>query len=330
LLGRTEPTLLDVLIAVAGGAAGAVAMVRQDRSNVVPGVAIATALMPPLCTAGYGIAQLDASFFFGAFYLFFINSVFIAASTFGVIRILRYQPIGYTDPAESIRFKRILIIVMVVTIIPSLYTGWNMLQRNAFKAKVAELDLACETRFKNTSFNVSKAEWDGDSSHVILTLVGEPLSERELADVRGLALEMGLGNTRLEIRQALGMTDVMLSQATEEMRKDVMGDLYDRTLTELRRKDSLIKELESREEERRVSKDLLADLAREVEQLSENVSSITYKDTMYVHGREGRVDTMSVAYLTFRRPPKSGEIRELQNWLRVRLKSDSLRVKVVQ
>ena len=92
ILARTTPTLWDVLIALFGGFAGIIASSRQDKSNAIPGVAIATALMPPLCTAGYGIATGQWAFFMGAFYLFSINSVFITFSTVLIVKFLRYRP----------------------------------------------------------------------------------------------------------------------------------------------------------------------------------------------------------------------------------------------
>ena len=90
LLARTAPTLYDVLIATCGGAAGVIALCTKGKGNVIPGVAIATALMPPLCTAGYGLATGHFLYFLGAFYLFFINTVFISLATYVGVRTLRY------------------------------------------------------------------------------------------------------------------------------------------------------------------------------------------------------------------------------------------------
>ena len=89
LLARTQPTLWDVLIAFFGGSAGIVAQTRKEGGNAIPGVAIATALMPPLCTAGYGLAHGNWQYFFGAFYLFAINCVFIAFSTLLFSKLLK-------------------------------------------------------------------------------------------------------------------------------------------------------------------------------------------------------------------------------------------------
>ena len=330
LLSRTQPTLLDALIAVAGGAAGAIAMVRKDRSNVVPGVAIATALMPPLCTAGYGLSEWNAEYFFGAFYLFFINSVYIAASTYVVLRVVGFDPVIQMSAKGAIRVKRTVLVVVTLTLIPSVYTGWNMLRTNIFNRRVVELASQCEAEFSETSFAISEATWAPDSSHVTLTVVGPPLDQEGIQKVNMMAARLGLEKTDLNIRQATGLTDVMLAQATEAMRRNVMGDIYDRTLEELRMKDSIIDILRSKETQRSMATDLLGDIAREVEQIDKNVSSITYQDSMFIHRKDGQVDTMSVAYVSFDRRPRRSEIEQLMHWLRVRLKRDSVVVRTVE
>ncbi|MDE6374154.1 MAG: TIGR00341 family protein, partial [Alistipes sp.] len=119
VLARTTPTPDDVLIALFGGLAGMIAQTRQDRnSTVIPGVAIATALIPPLCTAGFGIATVQPRFFLGAFYLFFINSVFIALATCGVVRFLRYEKKAFIDKARERTVRRSMLVVTLLTLIP--------------------------------------------------------------------------------------------------------------------------------------------------------------------------------------------------------------------
>ena len=105
LLARTTPTLWDVLIALFGGLAGILATTRKEKSNVIPGVAIATALMPPLCTAGYGLATGHMSYFFGAFYLFFINMVFIALATILFVGYLNPPHKRFVDAAMESRVR---------------------------------------------------------------------------------------------------------------------------------------------------------------------------------------------------------------------------------
>ncbi|MEM8908386.1 MAG: TIGR00341 family protein, partial [Bacteroidota bacterium] len=116
LLARTSPTLWDVLIGLFGGLAGIVAGSRKEKSNAIPGVAIATALMPPLCTAGFGLATAQWNYFFGAFYLFFINSVFISFSTYLIVRLLKYKPKEFVDEQRERQMKRYIYLFVLLTI----------------------------------------------------------------------------------------------------------------------------------------------------------------------------------------------------------------------
>ena len=133
LLARTSPTFWDVLIALFGGLAGVFAGSSKEKGNAIPGVAIATALMPPLCTAGYGLAIGNLSFFFGALYLFFINSVMISASTFAVVRFLKFRHVEYMDSVRERNVKRIIYAVLFLTVVPSIYLGYNIVRQSGFE-----------------------------------------------------------------------------------------------------------------------------------------------------------------------------------------------------
>ena len=132
LLGRTQPNIYDVLIAFFGGAAGMIAASTKSKGQVLPGVAIATALMPPLCTAGYGIATWQWHFFFGAFYLFLINSVFIALATYLMVRLLRFPKKVFLDKERGRKVHRILITIAICTILPSLYLSVGLVRDSIF------------------------------------------------------------------------------------------------------------------------------------------------------------------------------------------------------
>lgn len=136
LLARTTPTTYDVLIAFFGGMAGIVAQSRQDRnSTVIPGVAIATALMPPLCTAGFGLATGQYRFFFGAFYLFFINTVFIALATYIFTRFLKYRKKTFLNKSRERFVKRTMLAITLVTFIPSVFIGLHMVRVSIFEVQ---------------------------------------------------------------------------------------------------------------------------------------------------------------------------------------------------
>lgn len=120
LLARTSPAFWDVMIAFFGGLAGIIGATRREKSNILPGVAIATALMPPLCTAGYGLATGNMYYFAGAFYLFFINSVFISFSTFLIVRYLKLPLREFVDAEKGRRMRRYVYITVLITLAPSL------------------------------------------------------------------------------------------------------------------------------------------------------------------------------------------------------------------
>ena len=120
LLARTSPTIYDVFIALFGGLAGVVALSTKEKGNVIPGVAIATALMPPLCTAGYGLASGNLVYFLGAFYLYFINSVFISLATFIGVRVMHFQRKEFVDKAREKMVRKYIILIVVLTMCPKM------------------------------------------------------------------------------------------------------------------------------------------------------------------------------------------------------------------
>jgi uncharacterized hydrophobic protein (TIGR00271 family) len=132
LLARTSPSIYDVLIAFFGGLAGIVAISSKVKGNVIPGVAIATALMPPLCTAGFGLATAQWSFFFGAFYLFTINTVFIALATFITSRFIKIPIIEQSTERNKIKANRWVTTIVLITLLPSIYFGYQLIKEDTF------------------------------------------------------------------------------------------------------------------------------------------------------------------------------------------------------
>src|SRR5690606_30770723 len=135
LLARTSPSIYDVLIALFGGLAGIVAITSKHKGNVIPGVAIATALMPPLCTAGYGLATAQFAYFFGAFYLFTINTVFIGISTVIFSQFINLPIRTIVEPEQRKRVNRWITGIITITIIPSLYFDYLLVKQETFTEK---------------------------------------------------------------------------------------------------------------------------------------------------------------------------------------------------
>ncbi|MBI3137865.1 MAG: DUF389 domain-containing protein [Sphingobacteriales bacterium] len=198
LLARTAPTIYDVLIALFGGFAGIIALSSKQKGNVLPGVAIATALMPPLCTAGYGLATAQFSFFFGAFYLYIINTVFIALASFMVIRIFHFPYKKFTSEKAERLSRRIIWVVVLLTFLPSLYFGYDLVQQNRFSQQV--------NRFINQEAQIPgdyllSKKISGKERSILLIYGGNEISAEQAEALRSRLPFYGLSAASLEIRQ---------------------------------------------------------------------------------------------------------------------------------
>lgn len=177
LLARTSPTIYDVFIALMGGLAGVVALSTKEKGNVIPGVAIATALMPPLCTAGFGLASGNLYYFFGAFYLYFINTVFISLATYVVVRLLKYPKKVFLNKQREKIVTRYVGVIVFFTIVPSLFLSYNLIRASYFNDRVRTF-VADELSFPNTQI-LSKTVTDtSDKKEVKVVLIGEPCRRR--------------------------------------------------------------------------------------------------------------------------------------------------------
>lgn len=187
LLARTTPTTYDILIALFGGLAGMVAQTRKDRSGtVIPGVAIATALMPPLCTVGYGVATFQFKFMLGALYLFTINTIFIALASYIVTRMMKFQQNGQLDELHLKKLKRIMVVILIIVTTPSVLIAISIVRRSSFQAN-SEHFVQEAFNFEKTFVVESSAEYRNGpdkQSTVEVRLIGEPLSDNVISNIR--------------------------------------------------------------------------------------------------------------------------------------------------
>jgi len=197
LLARTSPSLYDVLIAFFGGAAGVLALTCKSKGQVIPGVAIATALMPPLCTAGYGLATAQWNYFFGAFYLFFINTVFIATATFLGVKLLRFHTARHVDQGAANRGRNVMTLVVLLTLIPAAVLTVNIVRQNVFETKVNDF-VRSELNRSGTQILSSHAE--GDTLRVVA--VGKEITDGEIEEARERMKFYGLSDLQLVVIQA--------------------------------------------------------------------------------------------------------------------------------
>lgn len=199
LLARTSPTLYDVLIAFCGGAAGVLALTTKSKGQVIPGVAIATALMPPLCTAGYGLATAQWSYFFGAFYLYFINSVFIALSTFLGVKLLRFHTLPSISPERARYGKRLVSAVVIVTLLPAAFMTVNIVSQEVQRREIGKF---VEKELQQSGTQILSAAPQHDTLRVVA--VGRVISDDELADARNRMGYYKMKVKELSVIQATG------------------------------------------------------------------------------------------------------------------------------
>ncbi|MDK2909105.1 MAG: hypothetical protein PWR20_672 [Bacteroidales bacterium] len=214
LLARTTPTFYDVLIALFGGMAGIVAISTRLKGNVIPGVAIATALMPPLCTAGYGLATLQAKFFFGALYLFTINTVFIALAALLVSKMLKFPLYDIVDKSKIKRINQVTYAVIVLTFIPSLYFAFQLVTKEKFIQKA-------ERFVENVTYldgaYLLRHNVEPSSKSINLVYGGRTLSEEEKKLIQEKTHLFDI-EAKVEVKQGFGMDDSGLKNLSEMAR----------------------------------------------------------------------------------------------------------------
>ncbi|MFN4008143.1 MAG: DUF389 domain-containing protein [Chitinophagaceae bacterium] len=198
ILARTSPNIYDVLIAFFGGGAGMLATASKQKGNVVTGVAIATALMPPLCTAGYGLATQQWQYFFGAFYLYFINTVFIAFATYVVTRLLKFPLVDFKDIKKFKSHQRIAGILTLLTVLPSIYFGYEMIKENHFE-KVANTFIDKEAHFPNDYLLQKKIE--PKTKKITLVFGGAKISDTSIEQLQHKLNTYYLPNATVNVMQ---------------------------------------------------------------------------------------------------------------------------------
>ncbi len=198
MIARTSPTLWDVLIALFGGIAGSIGNTRQKTSNVIPGVAIATALMPPLCTVGYGIATRQLKFISGAFYLFAINTLFIALSAFIVTKLLGVPCKQELDARKQKRVNRIITVLIIITVIPSILSGAYTVYKSAVDRNIANY---FDSEFVFADTQLVQSSVDNISREISVSLVGTQLSDTRISELTNKLADYNLGNFTLHVMQ---------------------------------------------------------------------------------------------------------------------------------
>ena len=317
ILARTSPTFYDVLIALFGGAAGFLALTTRGKNNVAPGVAIATALMPPLCTAGYGLAVQNTSYFFGAFYLYFINTVFIASTTCLGARFLRIHRKQYVNLAQMRRVNYYIVSIIIITIIPASYMTWNIIKQSVFETNIEQF-IAKELDYNGTNILSHKYDLQTKTLHVVA--IGKPISTDSIEKAEKTMVAYNLNGYKLKVIQGANSDSLLLLQHKKKGQL-LVGDKNTPEWQELAyNNDVLKKELTSYTRYPVLANDMREEL---------KVVCPSAKSIMLSKASESFVDSASiknhiVAIVKTNKPLAKDNRKQLYDWLKVKVKSDSL------
>ena len=310
LLARTNPTIYDVLIAFFGGFAGILETSRKERGTVLSGVAIATALMPPLCTIGFGIAMLNLHYVAGALYLFFINSVFIATAAYLGAKFLGYESVRYSDEAQRRKISRKVAIATLVIIIPSIFSAVDIVRQNNFERSVAAFVRSSKVLGDNLIYDTRVAH-DRRSSTVELFLTSDELDASTKETLYVLAEEQGIGRGQMVFNtSALGGLQS----------NKLVADLYKRSESLLMDKDRVIDSLQ-RQIKSMGDYDLVSkQLAREVCLQYPKVQQVAVvQGTDFRDAKSESSARCKYVIVKTKEQLSSDEHNQLHAWLKVRL-----------
>lgn len=311
LLARTNPSIYDVMIAFFGGLAGILELSRKDKGTVLSGVAIATALMPPLCTVGYGIAKLNWHYAGGALYLFFINCVFIALASFLVVKFLRYPQ---AEEAAKRTWKQYItyVLLVLVVLVPSCFSAYNIVRENRFSINAGHFVKENRTVGGTYIFDYS-TDLSVKPYTLTLRLAGETISQESRARLYAEAEKYGIAHGQI----------IFQEDATIEVRRlnetEIMRDWLSSTEAQLKQRDDSIRTLRARLAQYEA-------LVLPSEQIAAEIQSQWPAIDRVTLARSDQAVILLVSVRNGQPALKAEERQRMQDWLAVRLQTPNVEV----
>lgn len=319
LLARTSPTLYDVLIALFGGAAGILALSTGGKGNVIPGVAIATALMPPLCTAGYGLAMGEWSFFFGACYLFFINTVFIALATYLGVRLLQFKPKQFVDKARLAVVNRYIAVIVVVTMLPAVYMTTQIIRQSVFENHVKQF---VKQELNQPGTRILSEQADRETKTLDVVALGAALPNEMIEAARQRLADYQLADYQLNVIQGAQSDSLLLARNNAGTQQSLSGLNQQHLALQAER----VAQLERETADYRRLDALAREIVGEVKAVCPKVESIGLSKITETPVDSGAVRSYVLAVANSRTPLPATDRDRLAQWLKVRTQADSLRL----
>ncbi len=322
LLARTNPTIYDVIIALFGGLAVIVEVCKKERGTAIAGAAIATALMPPLCTAGFGIANGNILFFLGAFYLYFINSVFIALATFLTVRYLNFPMVHFSDKVKQKKVNQSITIFTLILIIPSIYSAVIVVKENRFNQSAKKFVAENRNMSNSYIFDYNITHRAGKDSHIDISIAGEELTTKEVEMLKNRLSDFNISTDQLTINQNNTF------EPNKSLESQLAKDIFLRNEQEIKDREAIINDMKKQLEF--YSKKMLPSeqIAKEIRAQYPNLISITL-------ARGEKVDTESiteiqqeevVAIIKLESKLTLLEHNKLEEWLSIRLDIPNIRI----
>ena len=322
LLARTSPSIYDVFVALFGGAAGILSIASKNKGQVLPGVAIATSLMPPLCTAGYGLATMQMHFFLGALYLFFTNMIFIFFATWIGVKLMGFHKVVYQNEKRARRIHVIAYSIVAATVGVSIYLTVVMVGHNIFIDKAAAF-VEKEMVFPNTQVLSHKEFIQKGKRYIDVTLIGEALPKDSLQLALMNKLDsIGLGGTILQIKQGFSLTkaDMDADRNSEEF--------YRMMQTEIARRQTTIDSLRGVIASQGRFANEAARIAPEIKVLFPNIRDIACASILASSTDSLRSDTLNIVLVNAKASLNAAEMKKLRDYLEVRLGKKPIEISV--
>ena len=316
LLARTRPTIFDVMIALFGGFAGIFEQCRKEKGTVFSGVAIATALMPPLCTAGYGLATGNFSSFLGAIYLFCINCLFITMATYFLVKYFHFKKAEYADQGFGLKTQRITTLLIIIFLIPSVWSAVILVKQNNFDKKAIDFVEAHRSIGNSIIYDYKIDHQDGSVLKVFMT--GETLSEGEKSNLYVYAKEHGIEENQILIKEYITHS----SQGND----DVFKGIYERLDSKIDEYETTIKQLTN--ELQTTKKEALPYM-----QIANEISA-SYPEIKHVYIGQGNlieIDSLKVSPCVIVKVKSDTSISEstleqFKKWIKVRLQTENIEI----
>ena len=320
LLARTSPTIYDVFIGFFGGAAGIVALSSKHKGNVLPGVAIATALMPPLCTAGYGLGTLNLQYFFGAFYLFLINCIFIAFATTLGVKFLKFPRKTDLDPVMSKKMKRIIYAIIILTMAPSIWLTINMWRENAFVSR-AESFVEKEFVFPNTKIISKEVKFAHGEKFIKVSLIGDKLDTDSLRTaMQAKLVKEGIDDVQLEIEQGVAF-------AREEVSvSGVFNEIYATNMAKINAQSHQIDSLNAVISKNIFHNTISTQIAPEIKAIFPQISDIALSSSVFCNVATNQTDTVNIAMLRLSANFPAAERKKFCDYIEARTSLRNIRI----